>query len=74
MALQSDNTLITNREMLTELVLAPFYALARGIEYYAENNATTKALRAVGQMSDEELAAKGLTRAEAVRMVLPHDM
>lgn len=73
MALRPDNTLISNRELITELLLAPFYALARGIEKYAESNARTQALRAVADMSDAELRARGLTRAEAVRMVFPYD-
>ncbi|SFS21732.1 DUF1127 domain-containing protein [Yoonia litorea] len=73
MSLRPDNTLITNREMLTELVLAPFYALARGIERLAESNARTQALRAVSDMTDAELKAKGLTRAEAAAMVFHHD-
>jgi hypothetical protein len=74
MALRPDNTLITNREILTEVLLAPFAALAGWVEHYATNNARTQALRAVANMSDAELAAKGLTRAEALRMVTPHDV
>ena len=74
MALRPDNTLITNREILAEVLLAPFAALAGWFENYAMNNARTQALRAVANMSDAELAAKGLTRAEALRMVAPHDV
>lgn len=73
MALRPDNTLISNRELITELLLAPFYALARGIENYAESNARTQALRAVADMSDAELRAKGLTRADAIALVFRHD-
>ena len=73
MALRPDNTLITNREMASELLLAPFAAVARWIENYAVSNARTQAIRAVTEMTDAELQAKGLTRAEAMRMVFPHD-
>ena len=71
MALHPDNTLISNREVLTELVLAPFAAVARWIENYAEKSARTQALRAIADMTDAELQAKGLTRVEAIRMVFP---
>ena len=73
MALRPDNTLISNREMVSELLLAPFAAVARWIENYAVSNARTQAIRAVADMTDAELQAKGLTRAEAMRMVFPHD-
>lgn len=73
MALRSDNTLISNRETISELLLAPFAAVARWFERYAVSNARTQAIRAVVEMTDEELRAKGLTRAEAMRMVFPHD-
>ena len=74
MALQPDNTLITNRELITELLLSPFVALADGIEKLVTRNARTQALRAVAEMSDAELAAKGLTRSEMASMVLHHEV
>ncbi|MEO1641216.1 MAG: DUF1127 domain-containing protein [Pseudomonadota bacterium] len=69
MSLRPDNTLISNREMIVELVLAPFRAFGRLIEKLAENNSRTQALAAIGAMSEEELRRKGLTRAEAIQMV-----
>ena len=73
MALRPDNTLISNRETLIELLLAPFRALVRGIERMAEQNARTQALRAIADMPEAELRAKGLTRSEAASLVLHHD-
>ena len=69
MALRPDNTLISNREMLTELVLAPFYALVRWIDRIGESRARAQALSAIGELSDAQLAARGLTRADAIAMV-----
>lgn len=73
MSLRPDNTLISNREMLTELVLTPFRALGRLIERLAENNSRTQAIAAVNAIPEAELRAKGLTRADAIAMVFRHD-
>lgn len=73
MTLRPDNTLISNREMLTELVLMPFRAVVRVMEKLSESNARTQALAEVGAMTDEELRAKGMTRADAIAMVFRHD-
>ena len=73
MALRPDNSLITNREMIFELLAAPLNALTRWIETIAESNARTQALRAIVEISDADLQAKGLTRAEAVALAFRHD-
>lgn len=73
MTLRPDNTLISNREMLVELVLTPFRAFARLLESLAENNSRAQALAAVSAIPEEELRAKGLTRADAISMVFRHD-
>ena len=70
MAFQADNTLISNGEMIRELVLAPFRAIGRGFEFLIENNHRAQALNALCEMSDEELAAKGTTREEAVQRLV----
>ncbi len=67
-----DNTLISNREILGQLlskigsaIAVPFTAMIKSSASYAileELNATT----------DEELAAQGLTRAEAVERAFGH--
>jgi hypothetical protein len=73
MAHRSDNTLITNREMLVELFLTPLRALGSALEYLAANNSRTKALQAINAIPEEELRAKGLTRADIVSMTFRHD-
>lgn len=73
MAYEVDNTLISNREMLGILaakigatLAAPFVAIAKNGTYYT-------ALAKLNATSDEELAAKGLTRAQAIQRIFPHD-
>lgn len=73
MALHPDNTLITNREMLVEVVMTPLRAIGRFMIAVAESNARTQALYAINAMSDAELEAKGLTRAEAVSQAFRYD-
>ena len=67
MAYQADNTLISNREMIGELLVAPFRWIYGGLMYMAENSYHAQALSRINKLTDEELAARGLTRAEAVR-------
>jgi hypothetical protein len=74
MAFHPDNTLISNREMLTELVLLPFRALGRALVRLTETNSRTQSLRAVAAITDAQLAARGLTRAEAVAEAFRHDV
>ena len=74
MAFQTDNTLISTRELIIELALTPLRALGRGIVYLTENKSRAKTLRALSAISDEQLAARGLTRAEVVAMAFRHDI
>lgn len=74
MAFQSDNTLISNREMIVQMALVPLCALGRGLVYLTENNSRAQTLRALAAVSDEQLAARGLTRAEVVAMAFRHDV
>ncbi|MBR2656440.1 DUF1127 domain-containing protein [Yoonia sp.] len=70
MAFQSDNTLISNREMLTEMVMTPLRALGRFIVQVAEATAQARALHEVNNMSDATLQAAGLTRSQAFELIL----
>ncbi|WP_019954558.1 DUF1127 domain-containing protein [Yoonia vestfoldensis] len=74
MAFQSDNTLMSTGEMIVELAMTPLRALGRGIVYLTENNSRAQTLRALAAISDDQLAARGLTRAEVVAMAFPHDI
>ena len=73
MALRPDNTLISNREMLVELISTPFRAMGAAIENLMVSNSRTQALQAIAAVSDEELRAKGLTRADLISMAFRHD-
>ncbi len=66
MAYHADNTLISTRETLIELVTLPFRSFGRLIAFLAENNGYADRARAISEMTDEQLAAQGLTRADAV--------
>lgn len=73
MALQPDNTLISNREMLAELVMKPLRTIGSILESMAVSNSRTKAIQAIWDIPEEELRAKGLTRADVVSMTFRHD-
>lgn len=73
MAIRPDNTLISNREMIIELLCTPFIAFAAWLEKSAVNNSRTQALQEIAAISDEDLRAKGLTRADVVSMTFRHD-
>lgn len=73
MALQPDNTLISNREMLIELVMKPLRAIGSMLERMAVSNSRTQALQAIWDIPEEELRAKGLTRADVISMTFRHD-
>ncbi|MHA6346098.1 DUF1127 domain-containing protein [Roseivivax sp. CAU 1761] len=47
-------------------------ALGRALSFLAENNPRYQQLRAVQMMSEAELAARGVTRADMVRRIF-HD-
>ena len=72
MAFHSDNTLISNRELLTELALVPFRAIGRVMVNLSQNSANAVALRDLASVSDDALAAKGLTRAGIVSRAFRH--
>ncbi|MEJ8561458.1 DUF1127 domain-containing protein [Yoonia sp. GPGPB17] len=73
MSLRPDNTLISNREMLLELLSVPFRALGSALQTIASNTARAQALRELAMISDEELKARGTTRAEVISMTFRHD-
>ena len=73
MALRPDNTLISNRELLTELVLAPFRAIGRALEHMAVSNSRTQAIQEIAAIPDDQLRARGVTRAELISMTFRHD-
>ena len=69
MTIRPDNTLISNREMFVELaekVVAPLARLITSSPLYA-------AVETRNRTSDAELAAKGLTRAQAAEQLFRHD-
>ena len=72
MALNPDNTLISNREMIVELVSAPLRAVGAMLEHLAVENSRTRALRAITEIPEEELRRKGLSRAEFAGMAFHH--
>lgn len=73
MTIRPDNTLISNREMIIELVTLPFRAFGEMIYKMAENNSRVQALQAIAAMSDDDLRAKGLTRSDVISMTFRHD-
>ncbi|MDB4111793.1 DUF1127 domain-containing protein [Yoonia sp.] len=73
MSLRPDNTLISNREMLLELLVMPFRAIDKLLYNLAENSSRMQALQAIAAIPEADLRAKGLTRAEAVSMTFRHD-
>ena len=62
MAYQADNTLISTREMLTELIAAPFRSFFDFLIRMAENDPRMLSLQALSRKTDAELAALGRTR------------
>lgn len=62
MAYQADNTLISNREMLAELIAAPFRSFFEFLIKMAENDPRMLSLQALARKTDAELAARGRTR------------
>ena len=74
MAHHEMNTLMTTPEMIWELVAKPIRIAAASVGNalvaMAENSSQMQAARRIAEMSDEELAALGVTRAEAVQRAL----
>ncbi len=73
MAIRADNTLISDREMLVELAKLPFRKIGTWLTSIAESNSRTKALQAIANLSQAELAALGMTRAELISQTFRHD-
>jgi hypothetical protein len=65
--------MISNREMLTELVMKPLRALGHMLEHLVVSNARTQALQEIAAIPDEELRARGVTRTDLVSMTFRHD-
>lgn len=56
-------------ESLTNLLLAPFRALGRGLVHMAENDRRMIAVEKLQKMTDAELTAMGTNRADRVRQI-----
>lgn len=62
------NTMITTREMVVSFLALPFQAIAK---FFTKlQSARMEQLDVLNAMSDEDLAARGLTRAQAVQAIL----
>ena len=74
MAHHEMNTLMTTPEMIWELVAKPVRkvsaAIVRTMEVWAESSSYMKAAQRVAEMSDDDLKALGVTRAEAIQQAL----
>lgn len=68
-----DNTLISNREMFGQLLSKIGNAIAAPFLFLMKNSANYAALMQLNATTDAELAAKGLTRAQAVQQLFRHD-
>lgn len=64
------NTMMTNREMALAVLALPFQALAGLFRKMGRSTSRIADLAALQSISDDELAARGMTRAEAVQRVL----
>jgi hypothetical protein len=73
MAIRPDNTLISNREMLIELLGAPFRAIGNVFHNLADNSTRMQAVAAISAIPDDVLRSKDMTRADAVSMAFRHD-
>lgn len=73
MELRPDNTLISNREMLIELVLAPFRKIGSVLTGLAVSNARSQALMEIAAIPEEQLRARGITRSDLIMMTFRHD-
>ena len=73
MPIRPDNTLISNREMLLELLTIPFRSIGQLLHNLADGSARMQTLQAVAAIPEADLRAKGLTRADAVGLTFRHD-
>ncbi|MEJ6397519.1 DUF1127 domain-containing protein [Yoonia sp. 208BN28-4] len=70
MASLPNSHIISNGEILLELLATPFRALGDMFTRAAERHPRFIAVEKINAMSDAELAAQGLTRADATRRAL----
>lgn len=73
MAYRAENTLITNREMLVELLTRIGSVLSAPFMTLADNSANMNAVDRLNAKTDAELAEMGLTRSQAAQMMFRHD-
>ncbi|TRW98202.1 DUF1127 domain-containing protein [Paracoccus sp. M683] len=59
---------------LGSLLIAPFRAIGNGLIALAEAGPRMAQVRKLNAMSDEELAARGTTRAEEVRRIFSNSL
>ncbi|GAD57636.1 DUF1127 domain-containing protein [Limimaricola cinnabarinus] len=65
---QTATTTNANRSLVGYLI-APFAAIGRGLVAIAEAGPRMQQVRRLNEMSDDDLAALGVTRAEMVRKI-----
>lgn len=74
MAHHDMNTLMSTPEMVLALISKPFRRIGATLEHWIENNALAQArmnaANEVARMSDEELEARGVSRAFAIQLAL----
>ncbi len=74
MAHHEMNTLMSTPEMVLTLIAKPFRRFGTTLGHWIENNALAqarmKAATEVAQMTDEELEARGMSRAFAIQLAL----
>jgi hypothetical protein len=70
MTYHADNTLISNRELLGELIAVPFRTVFNFLVAMAEADPKMTALRELSQKSDAELEAIGRSRQGELARIL----
>ena len=70
MAYHDMNRMMTTGEMILALVALPFQKLGAALSRLGHRTARGRWLAQVNAMSDADLARRGLTRAEAVQLML----
>lgn len=59
----------TASHSILDLVAAPFRVLGRSLVHMAERSPMGRQVERLGRMSDEQLAARGLTREGEIRRI-----
>ncbi len=62
-------TNFTASRSLSSILVAPFLAVGRGLVAMAEAGPRMEQIRKLNAISDEDLAAQGLNRADVVRKI-----